>query len=91
MQWVECKCKNKCYLSLDLAERNKIYEHYSNIKTNEERKQYLVGRMVSTIPSQRTTKNDSRRKQTLLYYLNDASNKGIQVCPNVFLQTLQVC
>ena len=54
------------------------------------RRQYIVGNMEAVLPAHRTTKENSRRSKTLLYYLEKADHTRMQVCSKVFLATLQV-
>ena len=46
--------------------------------------------MQAASPAQTMTKGPSRRKHTLLYHLDRADNTRVQVCPKVFLETLQI-
>lgn len=89
-EWVDCKCRNKCGEVLTMLDRENIYTKYWAILNHNERKQYIVARMQSDTPKQRTTKETSRRGQTLLYFLDKDDNTRVPVCSKVFLATLQV-
>lgn len=92
MQWVECKCKNKCARIFTIEDRNLLYERYWSIRSDNERRQYILAMTSTKDPAQRTTKKgeNSRRNQTPVYFLSKTNNEEAEVCANVFLSTLQV-
>ena len=92
MQWTDCKCKYKCSINLVLEDREKLYQKYWSLTSDNERRQYIISMTSSEEPAQRTTKkqNNSRRKQTVVYYLTTSADERLRVCPKVFFATLQV-
>ena len=90
MEWIQCKCKNKCSVNVGKEEREQINQNFWDIPDMNKRRQYIVGNMEAVLPAQRTTKENSRRSKTLLYYLEKADDTRIQVCSKVFPATLQV-
>ena len=67
-----------------IEERERIYDQFWKLKSLDEQRQYIIARMETNIPKQRTTKDESRRKQTSEYFLNKLNNERVHVCPNVF-------
>ena len=90
MQWVNCKCANKCSVNLSMEDRQMLYGQFGGIESDDQRRQYIVSHQISTVPSQTTTKGSSRRMQTGKYYFHGTNGEQVQVCPNVFHETLQV-
>ena len=92
MQWVECKCRNKCTENLDIDKRKLLHTSYWSIGSDNKRRQYILAMTSTKDPVQRMTKHkeNSRKKQMLVYFLNKNNNDKVGVCANVFFSTLQV-
>ena len=84
MQWVNCKCANKCSVNLSMEDRQMLYDQFGGIESDDQRRQYIVSHQISTVPRQTTTKGSSRRMQIVKYYFHGTNGEQVQVCPNVF-------
>ena len=56
----------------------------------EQRRQFVIDRVISASKKQSTTRENSRRSQTWLYFIDMESGQRIQICKTVFYNTLQV-
>ena len=88
MQWVECKCRNKRTENVDIDKRKLLHTQYWGIGLGNERRQSILAMTSTKDPAYRTTKHreNSRRKQTPVYFLNKNNNDKVEVCASVFCQ-----
>ena len=93
MEFIQCKCKNKCADTFPEESRNAAYVNFWSIASIDQRRQYIVDRVISVSKKQTTTRDNSRRLQTWAYFLEKEGTHGadrIEVCKSVFYKTLQV-
>ena len=94
MDFVPCKCKNKCKENATVEDRQLCYDKYWSMPEVPQRKQFLLDHLSRKVPMRRTTNipENSRKQFTIEYFidtLKHGEHKRIEVCRKVFLSTFQ--
>ena len=85
---INCSCKNKCNIKVNLEQRRKIHEEFWQLDANT-RRNFIYHRVYRSNKNQSTIGHVSRRDSTFAYSLvHPESNEEISVCKVFFLTTL---
>lgn len=87
-------CRKKCNDKLTNAARLKIFQAYYQLNSHERKRDlhtihYTIHSNTEKIPKKWTTKENSKRQYTILFFLPTDQGK-IQVCKTMFINTLGI-
>ena len=90
MKRANCKCKFKCKDKISEEDQRWIFNNYW-MKTYDDQREYIRENVIKTEKRRKTTKEQSRRKNTYEYFLTrkDETDKH-KVCKRFFLGTHNV-
>ena len=93
MEFVTCKCKNKCADNFPAESRKMMYTKFWEIPDYSHRRQFIIDRVIPGSKRQVTVAEESRKSKTWHYFLDQKKedrNERTEVCRIVFYKTLQV-
>ena len=84
MDFVPCKCKNKCKENATVEDRQLCYDKYWSMPEAPQKKQFLLDHLLRKVPMRRTTNipENSRKQFTIEYFidtLKHGEHKRIEV------------
>jgi hypothetical protein len=85
------QCVNRCNERMPVSMREKLFHAYWGMADQQRQRDFICSHVEKKIKKRNRSEADSKRKNTLYYFLNDTDNgTRIKVCKATFLSTLGI-